>query len=185
MQSQRLSARERLVASAENHLMAHLVPRSAPGPFFRTLFRLPLLFARMGLFALVPPHTLIITTTGRRTGHPHSTPVEYFFDADHGAYRVMAGWEGRTDWYRNARANPRVTLQFRDRRVAARAEPVSDEDVAGILEAVTRLNPRASAMWARWSEAAMDGTHAAYMAAAPHFPALHLYPVDVTLGETG
>ena len=55
---------------------------------------------------------LVLTTTGARTGRPHSTPMMYVPDGD----RVIviasnAGAPKHPDWYRNLVANPEVTVE--------------------------------------------------------------------------
>ncbi|MFC9846024.1 nitroreductase/quinone reductase family protein [Streptomyces sp. NPDC060223] len=56
---------------------------------------------------------LLLTTTGSRTGTPHTTPVGYYPD---GGERVLViasagGAPGHPDWYRNLVATPRVTVE--------------------------------------------------------------------------
>ena len=50
-------------------------------------------------------------TTGRKTGNTRYTPLEFTFDEKTGSYIVSAGWGGKTDWYKNALAEPLVTVQ--------------------------------------------------------------------------
>ena len=65
-----------------------------------------------------------ITTTGRRTGKPHTRTI--WFVVDDGRILVQAGRGGRTDWYLNLKANPSVVLRQGDYRFEARATPVTD-----------------------------------------------------------
>ncbi|MFJ2832903.1 nitroreductase/quinone reductase family protein [Streptomyces sp. NPDC087263] len=56
---------------------------------------------------------LLLTTTGSRTGTPHTTPVGYYPD---GGERVLViasagGAPGHPDWFRNLVATPRVTVE--------------------------------------------------------------------------
>ena len=56
---------------------------------------------------------LLLTTTGARSGQPHTTPMTYVIDGD----RVLviasdAGAVGHPDWYRNLVANPDVTVEL-------------------------------------------------------------------------
>lgn len=56
---------------------------------------------------------LLLTTTGARTGDPHTTPVGYLPDGD-GNVLVIASAGGapqHPDWYRNLLAEPRVTVE--------------------------------------------------------------------------
>jgi len=56
---------------------------------------------------------LLLTTTGSRTGTPHTTPVGYYPD---GGERVLViasagGAPGHPDWFRNLVATPRVNVE--------------------------------------------------------------------------
>ncbi|EKX65337.1 nitroreductase family deazaflavin-dependent oxidoreductase [Streptomyces ipomoeae] len=56
---------------------------------------------------------ILLTTTGARTGNPHTTPLGYLPDGD-GTILVIASAGGsprHPDWYRNVVANPRVTIE--------------------------------------------------------------------------
>ncbi|GGY95928.1 nitroreductase/quinone reductase family protein [Streptomyces poonensis] len=56
---------------------------------------------------------LLLTTTGARTGTPHTTPVGYLPDGD-GRVLVIASAGGahrHPDWFRNLLAHPRVTVE--------------------------------------------------------------------------
>lgn len=67
---------------------------------------------------------LTLTTTGRRSGRPRRTPLNYaILDGD---VYLLAGFGERTDWYRNLSANPQVTLALPARVVHGTAAPVLD-----------------------------------------------------------
>ena len=56
--------------------------------------------------------TLLLTTTGRRSGEPYTTPLIYVRDGDD--YIIVAskgGADEHPDWYRNLDANPEVTIR--------------------------------------------------------------------------
>ena len=60
---------------------------------------------------------LLLTTTGARSGQPHTTPMTYVLDSD----RVLviasnAGAVRHPDWYVNLVANPAVTVELPDER---------------------------------------------------------------------
>jgi deazaflavin-dependent oxidoreductase (nitroreductase family) len=67
-------------------------------------------------------HTLILTTTGRRSGEPRSTPLIY---GRHGGdYLVVASKGGAPAppaWYRNLVEHPEVTVQVKGDRFTAKA----------------------------------------------------------------
>ncbi len=58
----------------------------------------------------VIPHTVMMTTVGRKTGRPHRLPVTL---VQHGDQIWLVAPYGPVDWVRNARAAGRVSLQGR------------------------------------------------------------------------
>lgn len=176
-QIRHISFRDRVQLLIESFFMEKLVPKDRVGPLLRVLFRLPLFFQRIGLGILIPRNVLILTTTGRRSRRLHKTPVEFGPGLGGQPYMVMSGWDGNTDWYRNARANPCVRVWVHGREWEARAVPVPDGEVAQLLKQLAQAQPAANRMWSRWAGIEMDGSDAGYLAAAPHFPSLYLVPV--------
>ena len=72
---------------------------------------------------------LILTTTGRRSGEPRSTPLIYGRDGDR--YLVVASKGGADDppaWYRNLEEHPEVEVQVKGDRFKARARTASDDE---------------------------------------------------------
>jgi deazaflavin-dependent oxidoreductase (nitroreductase family) len=82
--------------------------------------------------------TLILTTTGRRSGEPRSTPLIYGRDGDD--YVVVAS-KGGTDqppaWYLNLQANPTVEVQVKADRFKARARTASPEEKPALWKTMT------------------------------------------------
>lgn len=67
---------------------------------------------------------LVLTTTGRRSGLPRRTPLNYaILD---GRVYLLSGFGRRADWCRNLTADPRVTLALPGRLVEGSAELVAD-----------------------------------------------------------
>jgi deazaflavin-dependent oxidoreductase (nitroreductase family) len=94
---------------------------------------------RLGLTGRVP--TLLLTTTGRRTGRPRTTPLFYRHDGDRLA--IVATNFGRPNhpaWSANLLASPdaRVRLDREDRAYRARLATAAEE---------TRLWPAFDAHW--------------------------------------
>jgi deazaflavin-dependent oxidoreductase (nitroreductase family) len=174
---ERISLQERIYAWAEALILDKLVGRDGPGPIFKWIFKIPILYYRLGLGWLVGSRFLLLTTTGRRTGKPRQTPLEYLYDAGNDRYRIAAGWGGRTDWYRNLRADPHVTVQVGRRKFAALAEPAQDEEVGRYMMEVSHKHPRMDAVWNRWSDRPMDESLERYVYAARFFPSVWLKPV--------
>jgi deazaflavin-dependent oxidoreductase (nitroreductase family) len=72
---------------------------------------------------------LLLTTTGARSGQPHTTPMTYVIDGD----RVLviasnAGAVRHPDWYRNLVANPEVTVELPDETFQTRAVVAEGEE---------------------------------------------------------
>jgi deazaflavin-dependent oxidoreductase (nitroreductase family) len=166
----------RFALRLEELIMTRLVPHDNPGPIFRRLFKIPILFYKIGL-PLFGDFILLLTTTGRKTGKIRQTPLEYRLEPGTGCFIVMAGWGGKTDWYRNACTHPRVRVQAGRRKFEALAEPLPEEDVAAWLIHTVQINPASLKIWSRWAGETLDGSDAGLRRAARHFPSLRLRQV--------
>lgn len=98
-----------------------------PSGLLKWLFKSPILFYRLGLGPLVGRLIMIMTTTGRKSGQPRRTAIE--FHEFKGRRYVFSGWGTKTDWYRNIEANPYITIQtwrgaesVQARRITSEAE---------------------------------------------------------------
>jgi len=72
---------------------------------------------------------LLLTTTGRRSGKPRTTPLIYAQDGDR--YVIVASKGGAPEhpgWYRNLEKTPEVELQVEDQVFPARARTASGEE---------------------------------------------------------
>ena len=174
---ERIGMVERLYNGIETLLMDKLVMRESPGPVFKWLFRLPILQYRLGMGWMIAKYILLLTTTGRKSGKRRQTALEYLYDPETDRYRMMAGWGGHTDWYRNLLKNPDVRVQVGRRTFQAVAEKVCDEKVATYMMYVSKRHPRMDRVWNRWSDQPVDGTPESYIHAAAFFPAVWLKPV--------
>jgi deazaflavin-dependent oxidoreductase (nitroreductase family) len=78
---------------------------------------------------LIGVPSLILRTTGRRTGKTRAAVLVY--GSDEGRYVVVASNGGQDQppaWLHNVRANPEVSIQVGRRRAAARARIVESGD---------------------------------------------------------
>lgn len=173
----KVSLTERIYNWAETIIM-DLVPQKSVGPLFKWIFKLPVLQYRLGLGWIIGRYILLLTTTGRKSGLPRHTPLEYEYDREGDRYRIAAGWGGNTDWYRNLLANPQVTIQVGNRKFSAIAEPAPDEEVARYMMKVSQRHPRMDRVWNRWSDHPVDGTFESYFYAARFFPSVWLKPME-------
>jgi deazaflavin-dependent oxidoreductase (nitroreductase family) len=65
-----------------------------------------------------------VTTTGRVSGRPHR--IEIWFVYDDGRLYLMSGGGDRSDWVRNLRRDPAVSLEVGELETGATAELLED-----------------------------------------------------------
>jgi deazaflavin-dependent oxidoreductase (nitroreductase family) len=86
--------------------------------------------------------TLILTTTGRRSGEPRATPLIY---ARHGDdYLVVASHGGAPKppaWYRNLSEDPDVQVQVKADRFPARARTATADEKPELWRRMTEIWP--------------------------------------------
>jgi len=115
------------------------------------LFKAPTHLWRLGLGWLVGRLFVLITHTGRQSGLPRRTVVEYYTLNDR-KYAVAAFGE-TAQWCLNILADPRVTLQSVDGIESARAVRVTDDEE---LATVIRLFKRHDPPLTRWYLQSLD-----------------------------
>jgi deazaflavin-dependent oxidoreductase (nitroreductase family) len=109
--------------------------------FLWRLTKLPGVLYSLGLGSLVGRLVLILTTTGRKSGLPRSTPLQY--EEQDGLIYVASARGQRADWFRNVVADPRVEVQVGARRFHGLAEPITDPArIADFMELRLRRHPR-------------------------------------------
>jgi deazaflavin-dependent oxidoreductase (nitroreductase family) len=166
----------RVAQWVENAIMTRLVPKDSPGVVFKWLFKIPILFYKVGL-PLFGDFILLLTTTGRKSGKPRYSPLEYRREEGSGYFVITAGWGGNTDWVKNLRANPNVHLQAGRRHFDARAESLTDDEVAAWLLHAVQVNPASLKIWSRWAGEVLDGSLESMYKAARYFPSFRLIPL--------
>src|SRR5262245_34911643 len=88
---------------------------------------------------------LLLTTTGRKSGRPHTTPMMYLREDDH--LYVFASKGGATtnpDWYLNLVARPRVVVELGTERFEATARPLERVDRDRVYANQVALYPQFS-----------------------------------------
>ena len=172
---EKIGLMERVYNWAETFIMK-VVPQENVGPVFKWLFKMPILQYKLGMGWMIGKYVLLLTTTGRKSGLPRQTPLEFEYDKENDRYRIAAGWGGNTDWFKNLKANPKVHVQVGMRKFNAVAEIASDEKVAQFMMGVSKRHPRMDQTWNRWSDKPVDGTFESYVHAAKFFPSVWLSP---------
>ncbi|NRQ39229.1 nitroreductase family deazaflavin-dependent oxidoreductase [Nonomuraea sp. NN258] len=85
---------------------------------------------------------LLLTTKGRKSGNPYTTPLIYQESGDD--YVVVASKGGDPDhpeWYKNLQATPDVQVQVKADKFAARARTATEEERAQLWPLMTRTWP--------------------------------------------
>ncbi len=86
--------------------------------------------------------TLLLTTIGRDSGQPYTTPLIYGQDRDR--YLLVASRGGaprHPGWYRNLVKEPNVEIQVLADRFSAQARTATPEEQPGLWEIMTKIWP--------------------------------------------
>ncbi len=83
---------------------------------------------------------LLLTTTGRKSGLPRITPLQY--EQIDGHIYIGSARGQQADWFRNILANPHVEVQIGKQVFQGLAEPICEpERVADLLELRLKRHP--------------------------------------------
>jgi deazaflavin-dependent oxidoreductase (nitroreductase family) len=114
--------------------MKHQQLRPPDVRVFKTLYAL-------GLGPLVGRLVLLLTTTGRKSGLPRTTALQY--EEVDGAIYLGSSKGTQADWFKNLVKNPCVSIRVKSRQFSGKAEAVTDPVViADFLELRLRRHPR-------------------------------------------
>ena len=96
-----------------------------------------------------------LTTRGRVSGRPHE--IEIWFTAHGDTLYMLAGAGDRSDWVRNLRAEPAVTVRVRDTTYDATARVIQDPTEARRARTVVfqKYQPRNQGNLEGWRESAL------------------------------
>lgn len=91
---------------------------------------------------MVKPRVLLLTTTGRRSGEPRTTPLVYFRDGDTLAVAATNNGTGKVpDWLLNLRHDPTVTVRLGSVEMAAIASEVTAAERDRLWDQMTEEHP--------------------------------------------
>ena len=85
---------------------------------------------------------LLLTTTGRKSGEPRTTPLFYGRDGDNVV--VIAsnnGADADPGWWKNLKSNPDATIQIKRETRRVRAEQATPEEKARLWPEMTKVYP--------------------------------------------
>jgi len=95
------------------------------------------------------------TTTGRVTGNPHE--IEIWFGLNNTTIYLLSG-DGKSDWVKNLKKNPSVTVRITDHIFQATARLVTDEqeDMTARNILASKYNERrANGTLSKWARTAL------------------------------
>jgi len=85
---------------------------------------------------------LLLTTTGRKSGQPRVTPLNFSVDGDRlVAIASAAGAARHPAWYLNLVANPEVTIELGTETFAARARTAEEPERTRLFDRQARRMP--------------------------------------------
>ncbi len=85
---------------------------------------------------------LLLTTTGRKSGKPRTTPLIHAVDGDRWVVVASkAGAPEHPDWYLNLRADPEVTIEVEADEIAAVATTAEGDERARLWAAMLEQWP--------------------------------------------
>jgi deazaflavin-dependent oxidoreductase (nitroreductase family) len=85
---------------------------------------------------------LLLTSTGARTGRPHTTPLMYLADGDRlVVFGTKGGAPTNPDWYYNVRANPVAAVEVGTETKQVRATIASGEERRRLFAAQAERRP--------------------------------------------
>jgi deazaflavin-dependent oxidoreductase (nitroreductase family) len=103
---------------------------------------------RAWLESLAAEEFCYLTTTGRRTGTPHT--IEIWFVVHEGALYMLSGGGNRSDWVRNLANTPAVTVRIGQDPQNTRAGTARIVDPAADRELDATIRPIVAAKYQGW-----------------------------------
>ena len=73
-----------------------------------------------------------LTTTGRVTGRPHEIEIWFCLVPETRTLYMLSGGRERSDWVKNLRRNPEVTIRIAGEHFGGRARETSDAEEDGL-----------------------------------------------------
>jgi len=162
---------------AAEYLLISLCSPKGPGRLMRLVFKSGVLYYPLGLGNLVGSITLLLTTTGRKTGKPRVTPLAYRHHPSTDTYYVVAGWGEHSDWVRNLKANPKGHVRVCNRKFDAVAERAPLATALEVFSDYKSHNPFAARVWTKLTGIPFEDSEAGLCDLAARQPVIALRPV--------
>jgi deazaflavin-dependent oxidoreductase (nitroreductase family) len=153
---------------------------SLPRPLLRLLRLPPQAAYALGLGPVLGKLVLLLITTGRKSGRPRVTPLQY--EQQDGLFYLGSARGQSADWFRNILVNPQVEIRVKGSRFICRAQPVTDcERIADFLELRLKRHPKMVGAMLKSEGLAKNPTRAQLEGFASHLALVILEPIqDIT-----
>jgi len=144
----------------------------------RLAFRAPIYLFRAGLGGLLGGRFLLLNHIGRKSGQPRQAVLEVVnHDRRSDTYFVASGYGRSSQWFRNIKTNPEVTIQVGWRKLAVTADILGPEESGEMMVQYARRYPRAAKNLSRLIGYQVDGSEEGYhQIAAEHIPFVAMRP---------
>ena len=107
--------------------------------FAKLAFKAQIFLLRHNWMGSMGNYIMVITTTGRKSGKPFTTPVGYQRD---GETVLSFNVNGTSNWYKNLAQNPLVTIEIKKQISQMRAVYVTDKnEIQQVLDLYKREQP--------------------------------------------
>ncbi len=150
--------------------------RQLPTGLLRWLLRAPIYLYRWNLGWLLGSRFILLNHTGRKSGQPRQAVVEVVrHDRASDTFIIASGWGEGAQWYQNLLHHTDTTIQSGRRKLAVRAERLSQQEAAAELERYGRDHPRTAKELGRFLGFQWDGSPGQTAKIAAAIPILALY----------
>lgn len=120
----------------------HLPTKKSPGKIFERILQLPTWLYRRRMGWLLGHSFLLITHTGRISGHAYQTVVKTVrYEPTQGTYIVTTAWGETSKWLQNIQNNPEISIQVGGRTFSATATQLSIKEAQEILKIYAQRHP--------------------------------------------
>ena len=131
----------------------------------------------LGLGSLVGSFVLLLETTGRKSGLPRITPLQY--EEIDGIIFVASARGVKADWFRNLTVNPNVKLTVGSCKFQGYADPITDSaQIADFLELRLKLHPKMVGAMLRFEGISLPPTREQLVQYATNRALVAIHPIN-------
>lgn len=148
-----------------------------PRGITRAIYRAPIWLYKFNLGGLLGKRFLMLTHTGRKSGHQHQTVVEVVkHEPEDTTFYIASGWGENSDWVKNITSNPRVEVQVGGQRWEMIAKRLTTEQGEEAILDYAHRHPSAMMNLARVMGYELDGSEGDFRELGRLLPMFALKP---------